>query len=362
MKTQSRSVFLILYGLLLLGITQVYSSSLILATEKFSDPYHFFYRQIIFCLVGLATFILVYRSPIDLVIKYSYWLWIIMCAALALTLVPGIGVKVGGAKRWIAFPMGFRFEPSEFLKLLLPLTIASLLPLWENPERIKFSRLFYLMLFVVPLLILLKQPDFGSFAILITVSVSLFFVLGLPWKIIAAMTTVSSIGFYFLVWTEPYRKARVMAFWDPWSNPQSAGFHTIQSLLSFQAGGLWGRGLGGGQAKLYFLPEAHTDYTLAIWGEEAGFIGFLLLMMAYAYLIHFGFRTTMKLQTNAHKIVAMGLTLVFCFSVFINVGVVLGLLPSKGLTLPFISYGGSSLVMFCALWGLLLNIHQQCRE
>lgn len=360
MNSDRKTPLLVVYGLLLLGLVQVYSSSLILASEKFSNPYHFFYKQIFFVAIGLMALIVSYKVPLNLLLKFSLILWGVVTIILTLTLVPGIGVKVGGARRWIGLPMGMRLEPSEFLKLLLPVVFASFFLKSDSTKNKK--KILYLLAFAIPLGVLLKQPDFGSFAILVTVFISLLFVLGLAWKFISVLTSVSLLGFYFLVWSEPYRKARVLAFWDPWSNPKSAGFHTIQSLLSFQTGGLWGRGFGAGQSKLYFLPEAHTDYTLAVWGEETGFIGFILLMLSYAYLIHYGFRVAMKLERLEYKILVMGLTFVFTFSVFINVGVVLGLLPSKGLTLPFMSYGGSSLVMFCTLWGLIFNTAKQCRN
>ncbi|MGE3757541.1 MAG: FtsW/RodA/SpoVE family cell cycle protein, partial [Pseudobdellovibrionaceae bacterium] len=179
--------------------------------------------------------------------------------------------------------------------------------------------------------------------------------------IIAALA-IAIPAFYILVMSVPYRRARVLGFLDPWSDPESKGFQVIQSMLSFHSGGLTGVGLGQGQGKLFFLPEAHTDFTLAVLGEEMGFVGFILLMFLYGFIVFKGFQIAIRTGSPFRKAVALGLTMTFALTVFINVGVVLGILPTKGLTLPFLSYGGSSLLTKSLMFGFLLAIERTDRE
>ncbi|HOY15562.1 MAG TPA: FtsW/RodA/SpoVE family cell cycle protein, partial [Saprospiraceae bacterium] len=187
---------------------------------------------------------------------------------------------------------------------------------------------------------------------------ALLFAFGLKWRYIIASFAVIIPSFYFLVMTIPYRRARVFAFLDPWSDPEQKGFQVIQSMMSFSSGGLTGSGLGQGQGKLFFLPEAHTDFTMAVLGEEIGFIGFVMVMALYGFIVLRGLQIAVKCQDNFHKALAIGVSITFGISVFINVGVVMGILPTKGLTLPFLSYGGSSLVTLCLMFGLLLNVEK----
>jgi cell division protein FtsW len=209
---------------------------------------------------------------------------------------------------------------------------------------------------VAPLVLLYKQPDFGSLVIIVLVALALLFTFGLSLKwLIGAGVALIPI-FYFLVWNVGYRKARIQAFLDPWSDPAQKGFQVIQSMLSVHSGGLTGVGLGQGQGKLFFLPEAHTDFTMAVFFEEMGFFGALFILALYGFVIFKGFQIAIKAQDMFKKTLALGLITTFAFSVFINVAVVLGLVPTKGLTMPFMSYGGSSLLILSFLFGILLNL------
>jgi cell division protein FtsW len=169
-------------------------------------------------------------------------------------------------------------------------------------------------------------------------------------------------AFYLLVMRVPYRRDRVLGFLDPWADPEQKGFQVIQSMLSFHSGGITGAGLGQGQGKLFFLPEAHTDFTLAVFGEEMGYVGFLCLLTLYGYVVLRGFQISLKCESIFRKALALGISMTFGLSVFINAGVVMGLLPTKGLTLPFLSYGGSSIVTLCFMFGLLLNLERHLLE
>lgn len=351
----SSSLFLAIITLLGIGLVQVYSSSFIFAIESYGDGLFFFKRQLIFALVAFAVLIGTIHIPFRIIEKYGWALWIVATLGVAATYVPGLGVRVGGALRWIQLPMGLRFEPGELLKIAFSVWFASLLVRKENfLGKIKWHWLF--LFIAVPMLLILKQPDFGTFAIILVVAVTLLFAFGLQWKYIGAALAVIIPAFYFLVMTVPYRRARVLAFLDPWSDPAQKGFQVIQSMLSFHSGGLTGVGLGQGQGKLFFLPEAHTDFTLAVLGEEMGFVGFVVILALYGFVVFRGIQIAVKAEDTFKRALALGLSVTFGLSVFINAGVVMGLLPTKGLTLPFLSYGGSSLISLCFMFGLILNI------
>ncbi len=357
----SSSLFLAIIMLLGIGLVQVYSSSFIFAIESYGDGLYFFKRQLLFVLLSFCVLIGTIHIPFKYFEKYGWALWLLAGLGVLATFIPGVGVRVGGALRWIQLPLGFRFEPGELLKISFSVWFASLLVRQENiMARIKWYWLF--LMTTLPLLLLLKQPDFGTFAIILCVAVTMLFAFGLQWKYIIASMAVMLPAFYFLVMSVPYRRARVLAFLDPWSDPAQKGFQVIQSMLSFHSGGLTGVGLGQGQGKLFFLPEAHTDFTLAVFGEEMGFIGFVLILCLYGFVVFRGIQIAVRVEETFKKALVLGLSVTFGLSVFINAGVVMGLLPTKGLTLPFLSYGGSSLISLCFLFGLILNIENSFEE
>ncbi|WP_413295175.1 putative lipid II flippase FtsW [Bdellovibrio sp. HCB185ZH] len=357
----SSSLFLAIITLLGIGLVQVYSSSFIFAIESYGDGLFFFKRQLVFALIAACVLVGTVHIPFRLIEKHGWMLWFAAAIGVLATFVPGLGVRVGGAIRWIQLPFGIRFEPAELLKIAFSVWFASLLCRRDN--ILGHVKWWWLALaLIVPLFLLLRQPDFGSFAIILMVAVSLLFAFGLQWKYIVASMAVMLPAFYFLVMLVPYRRARVLAFLDPWSDPAQKGFQVIQSMLSFHSGGLTGAGLGQGQGKLFFLPEAHTDFTLAVLGEEMGFVGFVAIMALYGFVVFRGIQIAIKAEEPFKRALALGLSMTFGLSVFINAGVVMGLLPTKGLTLPFLSYGGSSLVALCFMFGLILNIENSFEE
>lgn len=354
-RTMSSSLLLAVIALLGIGIVQVYSSSYIFATESYGDGLYFFKRQLIFAAIALVVLLGTASIPFHLLKRWGWLAWPAATGLLALTFVPHFGVRVGGALRWIQLPLGIRFEPAELLKIAFIFLFASLLTRSENfLGRVKPWWIFIGV--VVPFVLLLKQPDFGSFAIILVTGVALLFAFGLKWRWILAAFSVLTPAFYFLVMSVTYRRARVLAFLDPWADPEQKGFQAIQSMLSIHAGGLTGTGLGQGQGKLFFLPEAHTDFTLAVFGEEMGFTGLTILFALYGFVVFRGLQIAMKTEEPFKRASALGFSMIFALSVFINAGVVMGLLPTKGLTLPFLSYGGSSLIVFSLMFGLLLSI------
>jgi len=357
----SSGLLLAVMALLGIGLVQVYSSSYVLSTESYGDGLFFFKRQLVFTGIAFLTLLVAAQIRLSWVQRYGWLMWVLSSLGLLLTFVPGFGVRVGGAIRWLQLPLGLRLEPSEFLKFSAAMLFASLLDR-ENNFLGRLKPGWIALLILAPLLLLLKQPDFGSFAIIILVTVGLLFCFGLQWRYIFTSILVILPTFYYLVMTKDYRRARMMAFLDPWSDPEQRGFQVIQSMLSFSNGGLGGVGLGQGQGKLFFLPEAHTDFTMAVLGEESGFLGFFLVMALYGFLVLRGLQISMRCQSPFQKALAIGISITFAAGVLINVGVVMGLLPTKGLTLPFLSYGGSSLVALCLMFGLLLNVERGNRD
>lgn len=357
MARLDRGLLLAILALIGIGLVQVYSSSFIFAIESRGDGLYFFKRQMFFAFVAVGVLLVTAQMPFRWIRQYGWMMWIAAAGGVALTMVPHFGIRAGGAARWLNLPGGLVFEPSELLKISLSLLLATFFSRrFESLGRGEWP--MKVLVLGLPLLLVLRQPDFGSFAICTAVFVSIMFAFGLQWKYVIGAFSVGVPAFYFLVMNVAYRRARVLAFLDPWADADKKGFQVIQSMLSFQSGGLTGAGLGQGQGKLFFLPEAHTDFTMAVLGEEMGFIGFLIVVCLYGYLVFRGLQLAARAEDRFGKVLALGLSLTFAFSVFINMGVVMGLLPTKGLTLPFLSYGGSSLMMMGFLFGLMLNVER----
>ncbi len=343
-----------------LGIVQIYSSSFIFATEMYQDGHYFVIRQGLSMLVGISALFISAHIP------WKYWnriflgLWVLTFIALLLTLVPGIGVKVGGAKRWIHLGIT-RFEPSELLKVLIPWLISFLFVHWKEPGHWS-KKPHAWFLWIAPFFVLLAQPDFGSFALLTALTLITLFIVGFSRKYFFGLVLMMIPLFTFLIVKYPYRLRRVVGFLNPWADPSDSGFQLIQSLLSVRSGGFWGQGLGAGQGKLFFLPEAHTDFTLAVFAEETGFIGMSLLFLLYGFVFFRTFQIGLYIKNLQSRIFVLGVSFLFGLNSLFNMAVVLGVLPTKGLTLPFLSYGGSSLVCYCFAFGWVLNMERQQAE
>lgn len=379
-RAQISGLWIAAFFLIGLGCVQVYSSSFIFASEVRGDGLFFVKRQFLFAALAVVSLSAVSVLSQRWLHRLGLTLWAFACVGVALTLVPGLGVKAGGATRWLKVVGGQVIEPSEFLKVGLAFFFARVIVLkdkwiqaqpysaeWSSRENagglsteLKFLFGFVLVVLAVVAGLLLKQPDFGTLVILTATLLGLLVVVGLPWSGLGVFAAMAAVTFYFLVVRVPYRWARIASFIDPWSVSGKEGFQAVQSMLSIRAGGLSGVGLGEGQGKLFFLPEAHTDFTLSVLGEELGFIGLTALLLLYGFCVYRGIRITLTARDQSDALVAMGLTLVFGLSVLINASVTMGLLPTKGLTLPFLSYGGSSSLAASVLVGTLLNIERRC--
>lgn len=356
-KYLSSSLLLTLLALMGVGLVQVYSSSYVFAIEYYNDGLFFFKKQLIFSAIALVGMAVMIVLPFDKIRKFGWISWFVAAGLIVLTMVPGVGIKVGGAHRWIQLPLGFRIEPAEILKLSFVLLLATFI---SRYKVFQLKRIFSWSLCVfIPMILVLKQPDFGTFALIMAVGFGLLFAFGLPWSAIFASVAGAIPAFYFIVMSVAYRRERVLAFLDPWAEAHQKGFQVIQSMLSFHAGGIWGTGLGQGQGKLFFLPEAHTDFTLAVLGEEMGFMGILVVMSLYGFLVFRCFQLSLKTQDRFKKALCLGFALTFGLTVIINAGMSMGLLPTKGMALPFLSYGGSSLITSCLMFGLMLNLEHE---
>ncbi len=350
------TVLLLAVALTCIGVVMVYSSSAIMAAERFNDGFFFLKRQLLYMLVGFT--LMAAATYFD----YQNWrkLAIITLLAsivlLALLFVPGLGLRVGGALRWLKLP-GFNLQPAELVKLGLVLYLAhSLTRKKEMVRSLSKGYLPYMIVLAVLLLLLLKQPDLGSAMIIAGVALSMLIVAGARWLYILLTVSISLPVLYFLVMNVDYRRRRIMAFLDPWDDPFDTGFQIIQSLVAFGKGGVFGQGLGIGEQKLFYLPEAHTDFIFSVIGEELGLVGVLLVASLFLLMVLCGIRIALQCDDPFGRNLAFGLSLLLGLEAFVNLAVCMGLLPTKGLALPFISYGGTSLVVSLIAVGILLNI------
>ena len=345
------SVFLTMFGLLI-----IYASSSIPAAQKFHDPYIFLKKQALMLGAGLAAILVIQKLPIRLFEKLTLPILGLSFFCLICVMIPGLGVKVNGATRWVSFA-GFGFQPSEMAKIAIIFFLA------KNLSRVHFKSTDFWRgimpnLFVLAMLcgLVMLQPDLGTSALLCLVTIAMLFVAGMPFKYFGMLAGLGSAALAAAIAVEPYRLKRLISFLDPWANSREGGFQIIQSYLAFHNGGLWGVGLGESKQKLFFLPEAHTDFILPVIGEELGLLGVLFICSMFAYLIFICFRVSMKQQRDYDKLLAVGLTCLITFQALINIGVTMGVLPTKGIPLPFLSSGRSSLIIFLIAIGILIKL------
>jgi len=342
--------------LITLGLIAVYSASSNLAEHRLGDSYYYLKKQVLFCMIGVGLMVAARYIPCTLYGKLVYPLLLISVSLLALLWVPGLGRKVGGACRWIGFG-GVSFQPSELAKFSLAVFMAYSMSK-KGKDMGTFSRGLLPHLFVAGLFmgLILLQPDLGSAVIIGGWILIALFVGGVRMYQLFSILLLSAPVLIWLVWQADYRVKRWLAFLNPWEDPRGIGFQIIHSFLAFGSGGVFGAGLGNSKQKLFYLPEAHTDFALSIIGEELGLVGVSAVIALFGVLIAGGIRAALKAKDLYSSYLAVGLISFIGLQVLINMGVVMGLLPTKGLTLPLISYGGSSLLITLASIGVLLNI------
>jgi cell division protein FtsW len=349
------------FSLLALGMAMIFISSTLMAQTEYSDPYYFIKRQGIYAILGLTALFL--GRSIDYH-KYQRWVYhilLISLVSLILVFVPGIGGKVRGAARWLRLgPL--TLQPSEFAKLAMVFFLA--FSLSRKQEKMKYFAIGFLPHMLVAglfIALILKEPDFGTSVTLLAIVFIMLFVGGTRLThILLALSACIPLG-VLMVLRDPKKFARILSFLDPWKHGQDVGYQLKQALLAIGSGGIWGLGPGQSRAKLFYLPDCHTDFILAIFSEETGFLGFLLVLTLFTILISRGIRLSLKAPDGFGSYLALGLTLMIGLPALINMGVVSGILPTKGLSLPFLSYGGSGLLVNLLAVGILLNISRQVK-
>ncbi len=353
-----RNIGWVVLLLLFAGQILLFSASGVLAVQRFNSPFYYVGKQTVAGLIGLILMILLSR------VRYQFWgklspvLLALQLGLVIATYFPGLGHQAQGASRWLQWG-SFSFQPSELGKLFIVLYVAHLLE--KNSGTGLRPSQWALRLLPVGLLLglIFRQPDLGTTIVLTCLILGLFFLAGARPLTIALFTGGGGILAVCAMLLSVYRRRRLLAFLNPWSDPQGAGFQTIQSFVSIHSGSLFGVGLGNGNSKLFYLPEVHTDFIYALVAEELGFIGALVLLLVFLYLLYLLFRVSFQARDNLGCYVAFGLALSLGLQVCINLGGVTGLLPVKGLPLPFISWGRSALLVNLIMMGILLNIARQ---
>jgi cell division protein FtsW len=330
--------------LLSAGVVMVYSASAIVAADRFHDPYFFLKKQLFWALLGAVAMLVAVR------VDYR--------RLEPLVLVPPFGQAINGTRRWIRLgPVSF--QPAELAKLALVIYLAAFVARRQDQlANIRRGLLPPLLVAGMFAGLVLVQPDLGNCLTLIALTFGLLYLAGSPARYLAWAMAPALPLLAVAIFMAPYRLRRMTAFWDPWSDPRGSGFQIIQSWLAFGNGGLTGQGIGGSRQKLFYLPESHTDFIFAVVGEELGFIGAIVLVGLFAVLIWRGLRVGLRAPDAFGAHLALGITLLIAIQTLLNLGVVTGLLPTKGLPLPFISFGGSALLVTMLGTGVLLNISQ----
>ncbi len=358
-KGKRRLDFILLITTLALvgiGIVMVYSTSAIMAGDRFGDPYYFLKRQVLYAAIGFVLMILTMLFPYETLKRLAYPILILSILLLIAVLIPGIGHRAGGAMRWLKI-QSFSFQPSEFAKLGLIIFLAYLLAKKEEKIRsFSFGFLPPVLLSGLVIALVMKEPDFGAAFFLTVMVFLLLFVSGARVIYMVGAFLIAIPVAYTLLMNVGYRYKRLMSFIRPWEDPTGNSFQIIQSFLSFGSGGLFGLGLGEGRQKLFFLPAPHTDFIFSIIGEELGLVGAMLILLLFFILALRGIQIGLSLEERFGAYLALGITLMISLQAVIHIGVVLGLLPTKGLTLPLVSYGGTSLVINLVGVGMLLHL------
>lgn len=348
--------------LTVVGLAFVFDASTFVSNFHFGDGYRMILKHSVSAVVGVGLMWVCSRCPSDFLKRRAALLFLLSIPLVAATLVPHVGISVNGARRWIPFGL-FNLQPSEFLKITFVVAVAA----WMDHVAERVRNPFYTIVPVMGALgvlagILLGQPDFGTTVLLAAISVAMLLLGGVPWWQLTVPGLALVSGGFALIWTSEYRWNRVMAFLDPEKDPLGAGYHLLQALTAFGSGGLTGQGLGASTSKSGYLPEPHTDFIFSVIGEETGLVGGAAIVVLFGLLGWRGFRIAHRHSEPFAQMVAAGLTLVIVLQAMFNIGVVLGVLPTKGIGLPFISYGGSSIMAFLSIGGLLLSLSRELRE
>lgn len=359
LRRASKIILMTTSVLVAIGIVMIYSSSSIYALDRMGDSAYYLKRQLLYLVIGGALGYICFRTELNHIRPYSKRILIGCLVLMVLVLIPHVGQSINGARRWFKV-LGFSFQPSEFLKLALIFYMADFL----DRKRDSLSDLRHT---VMPALVVLGlcaglvfcQPDLGTAITLAAVTILLFFAAGFKMTYLGFMILAALPVLAYAMLSKAYRRKRILAFLNPWEDPRGVGFQIIQSFLALGSGGLFGVGLGRSQQKLFYLPESHTDFIFSIIGEELGFIGASSIIVLFILLIISGMVIVFRCRSFFMQLMCLGLVGLIGLECVINIGVTLGALPTKGLSLPFISYGGSALIGNMMVTGLILNVARQ---
>ena len=348
--------------LLGIGIVMIYSASAIYAFDRMGDSGYFIKRHLAYLAMG--TVLAFWAASIDYknLRKHALTILGVSIALLVFVLIPHVGHSTGGARRWFKV-LGFSFQPSEFLKLTLIFYMADYLERRRSSLKdLKRTVLPALFILGISAGLILKQPDLGTAVTVSMVILILFFAAGFDIKYLLTIIVGAAPALGYLMLAKPYRRKRILAFFHPWDDPRGVGFQIIQSFLALGSGGIFGVGLGKSQQKLFYLPESHTDFIFSIIGEELGFIGASAVIILFIVFIFAGMVIVFRSRSVFSQLLSLGLVSLISIEVVINIGVSIGALPTKGLSLPFISYGGTALLANMMALGLLVNISKESPE
>lgn len=338
------------------GLVMVYSASAVTAQDKLHDALHYLKRQGVAAVFGLGAMLLAMKLGYRRLARWAWPLLVLAGLCLLALFIPGLGVSVGGARRWLRVP-GVSFQPAELAKFAWAVYLAySLAKKKEKVESFSVGVLPHLVVCGVLVGLCMLQPDFGSSVALIFLLGVMLFAAGAKVGYLVGLGLLALPFAYHAIASSPYRMKRILAFMDPWAHRHDVGYQVAESLMSIGSGGVWGLGLGNGLQKLYFLPEAHTDFIFSILGEETGLAGVVMVVGLYGIVIWRGLKASLGATEAFGTYLGLGITSLIAFQALINMSVAMGLVPTKGLTLPFVSYGGSSLIILMGAAGVLLSI------
>lgn len=352
-------------GLLVLGFVMVASASLHLGEKMANDSFYFPKHQLVHVFLGIATGIFVASRKLESWEKSSMTLFFVGLILLVIVLIPGLGKTVNGAQRWLNL-LGIRVQVSEIFKLIAVIYMASFITHQLKVVRTSWLGMIRPMsMLTIACVLLLKEPDFGSTAVIMAVALGMLFLAGARLLQFAVLLGFISAAAVLLVIFEPYRLVRLLSFSDPWADPLKTGFQLTQALIAFGRGELAGVGLGSSVQKMFYLPEAHTDFLFSVIGEELGLMGACTVIFLFSVIVWRAFvigRLAERLEKRFAAFVAYGIGVWFGLQAFINMGVNMGMLPTKGLTLPLMSYGGGSMIVMCSALALLFRVRSEVYE
>ena len=356
MKKFDLLLFITIITISLFGIIMIYSASYIWAEYKFNDPFKFVKHQGLFFIIGIIMMLITSKIPYKVYFEKANTLLLLSIILLILVIIPGIGTVRNGSRSW--FGIGsFGIQPSEFAKLTLIIFTSKYLT--KNEKNLKYIKKGVLPILGIVILVfglIMLQPDFGTGMIILVSIIGLLFVSGVDFKFFIRLGLIGVVGIVLLIAIAPYRLERILSFLNPWSDPLGSGFQIIQSLYAIGPGGLFGQGFMNSRQKHFYLPEPQTDFIFSIISEEFGFLGILIVATLFTIIIFKGFKIAQNSGDKFAKFLAFGITFGLAFQAILNLMVVVGLIPVTGVTLPFLSYGGSSLLITLISKGVLLNI------